>query len=101
MAQLIEVVNVALCHSPLILNAGDALLFHGLGGHVRSGGDLIEMLGPFIQAIASENGGVLASSGPPNTVMFYARRSGPATIEVVTGDFSSPITTSLQVEIEP
>ena len=101
MARLIEVPDVALCRSPLIIQVGDALLFHGLGGHVRAGGDAIEMLGPFLQAIVGENGGVLTSSGPPNTVVFRARRTGPATIEVVTGNFNSPITTSLQVEIEP
>jgi hypothetical protein len=101
MARLIEVPDVALCRSPLIIQVGDALLFHGMGGHVRSGGDAIEMLGPFVQAIVGENGGVLTPSGPPNTVVYRARRTGPATIEIVTGNFNSPITTSLQVEIEP
>jgi len=101
MARLIEVPNVALCRSPLVIRVGDALLFHGLGGHVRSGGDAIEMLGPFVQAIVGENGEVLTPSGPPNTVVFRARRTGTATIDLVTGNFSSPVTTSLQVEIEP
>jgi hypothetical protein len=101
MARLIEVLNVALCRSPLIIRVGDALLFHGLGGHVRSGGDAIEMLGPFVQATVGENGTVLTPSGPPNTVVFRARRTGTAAIDVVTGNFSSPVTTSLQVEIEP
>jgi len=101
MARLIEVPNVALCRSPLVIRVGDALLFHGLGGHVRSGGDAIEMLGPFVQAIVGENGEVLTPSGPPNTVVFRARRTGTATIDLVTGNFSSLVTTSLQVEIEP
>lgn len=101
MARLIEVPNVALCRSPLAIRVGDALLFRGLGGHVRSGGDAIEMLGPFVQAIVGEDGGVLTPSGPPNTVVFRARGSGTAAIDVVTGNFSSPVTTSLQVEIEP
>lgn len=56
------------------------------GGHVRSGEDVIEILGPFLPAVLGDDGNVLTPMGPPNAVLFRALKPGRAEVDVVTGD---------------
>lgn len=101
MARLIEVQDARMCPSPLTVRPGDVLLFRAAGGRVRSGGEVVELLGPFLQAVVGDDGNILTPMGPPNTVLFRARRPGQALIDVVTGDpFYTPQTTSLGISVE-
>jgi len=101
MARLIEVQDVSVCPSPLMVDQGDLLLFWAVGGQIRSGGDVVEMLGPFLQAVIGNDGNILTPMGSPNTILFYARQSGGALIEVITGDFfHTPQTNSLSITVD-
>jgi hypothetical protein len=101
MGRLIEVQEAQKCPSPLTLHPGDVLLFHATGGSVDSGGGVVEMLGPFIQAVLGEHGGILTPMGPPNTVLFRARKRGRAVIDVVTGDpWGASQKTTLNLAVE-
>lgn len=101
MPRLIEVDDAGACPSPLTLQPGDVLLFRAVGGVVRSGGTCVELLGPFTQAVVAEDGSVLSPVGPPNAVLFRARRPGRAGIEVVTGDpFYSPQMTPIDITVQ-
>lgn len=101
MGRLIEVQYAQKCPSPLTLHTGDMLLFHATGGRVGSGRNVVEMLGPFLQAVLGDHGNILAPMGPPNTVFFRAHRPGRAVIDVVTGDpWHAPKTTTLEISIE-
>ncbi len=100
MARLIEVQN-AQGASPLKVQPGDMLLFHAIAGRVQSGGDVVKPLGTFISAILINDGTVLTPAGPPNTVVFHARWSGTAMIDIVTGNpFYAPETISLQIHVD-
>jgi hypothetical protein len=101
MARLIEVQDVSVCPSPLMVHPGDLLLFRAVGGQVQSGDDVIEMLGPFVQAVLGNDGNILTPMGPPNTILFYARQPGSALIDVITGDFfHAPQTNSLSITVD-
>jgi len=101
MARLIEVQDARECRSPLTVHPGDVLLFRAVGGHVRSGGDSVEMLGPFLATVAGDDGNILTPMGSPNTVMFRARQPGEALIDVVTGDpFHTTQTTALVIAVK-
>jgi hypothetical protein len=81
---------------------GDVLLFHATGGRIRSGDDVVELLGPFLSAVLGDDGKVWTPLGLPNTVLFRARKPGRAEIDVITGDaLHSPRTTELSVDVEP
>jgi hypothetical protein len=86
MARLIDVPDVRHCTSPLPLGIGDVLRVRASGGRIASGGDVVEMLGPLIDAVVGNDGTVLTPMGAPNVVLVRARRPGQATIEVITGD---------------
>ena len=102
MARLIEVQDARVCPSPLTVSLGDVLLFRATGGRIQSGGDVVELLGPFLPAVLGDDGNILTPMGPPNTVLFRARRPGRARIDVVTGDpFHTPQTTTLDITVEP
>jgi hypothetical protein len=102
MARLIEVQDVGACPSQLMIYSGDVLLFRAAGGRVRPGGEVIELLGPFLQVVLGPAGDILSPAGLPNTVMFHARRPGQARIDVITGNsFQTPQTTTLDIIIEP
>ena len=73
MARLIEVEDVRACPPGLTIGVGDVLLFHATGGHVRSGGGAVELLGPYVQAVVGTDGQVLTPMGPPNAVLLRAR----------------------------
>jgi hypothetical protein len=101
MARLIEVQDARVCPSPLTVGPGDILLFRAVGGHVREGADVVELLGPFLPAVVGDHGSILAPMGLPNTVLFRARKPGQALIDVITGDpFHAPHTTALSVTVE-
>jgi hypothetical protein len=102
MARLIEVQDAHQCQSPLALQPGDVLAFRAAGGRVRSGGDVVELLGPFLSAVVGDQGTILTPAGSPNTVLFRARKPGRALIDVITGDpFQAPRTASLEVTVAP
>jgi len=102
MARLIEVQDAGGCPSPLTVRQGDVLLFRAAGGRVRAGGDAVELWGPFLPGVVGEDGDVLTPMGPPNAVLFRARRPGRARVDVVTGDpFHAPQTTTLDLTVEP
>jgi hypothetical protein len=87
MGRLIEIQSGAEELPPrLAIKTGDLLVFTATGGHVQSGGDVIEMLGAFLTGVVGNGGQILSPMGAPNTVLFLARRSGQARIDVVTGD---------------
>ena len=102
MAKLIEVTQVRDVPSHLAVGVGDMLVFSAGGAVVRAGADILEMLGPFRPAAIIGDGTPLSPEGPPNTVMFLARASGAAVIEVISGDlWQKPVRTVLNVVIEP
>ncbi len=101
MGRIIEIQNVRAAPSSLTLRVGDVLLFKATGGHVRSGEDVIEMLGAYLPAVLGNNGEILTPMGAPNTVLFRALRPGRASVDVVTGDpWHAPQTTTLGITIE-
>jgi len=90
-----------MCPSPLVVRPGDVLLVRATGGRIRSGGDSVELIGSFLTAVLGDNGEILTPMGPPNAVLFLARRPGRTLIEVITGDpFHSPQTTGLNITVE-
>ncbi len=101
MPRLIEVRDARACQSPQTIKVGDVFLFRAAGGHVRSGDDVLELLGPFTPAVVGDDGTIFTPMGPPNTVLFRARQPGQALIDVVTGDpFHAPQTTVLRIAVE-
>jgi hypothetical protein len=74
------------CPPSLDIKVGDLLIFGATGGHIRSGADIVQFLGPFLPSTIQKDGKVISPMGTPNTVMFLARGPGTATIDVVTGD---------------
>jgi hypothetical protein len=102
MARLIEIQHAQGFPPSLTIQVGDVLAFGATGGHVQSGANVIEILGPFLPAVVGDNGQILSPMGAPNAVWFLARRPGRATIDVVTGDpWQAPQTTTLDITIEP
>jgi hypothetical protein len=101
MGRLIEIQLAQPWPPTLTVQIGDVLLFQATGGHVRSGGDVVEMLGPFVPAVLGDTGQILTPMGAPNTVMFRVHRLGRAMIEVVSGDpWQAPRTTTLGIKVE-
>jgi len=101
MGRLIEVQYAQGLPPRLTLQVGDVLVCRATGGHVQSGADVVEILGPFVPGIMGDNGQILSPMGAPNAVLFLARRPGRATIDVVTGDpWRAPQTTTLDLTVE-
>jgi hypothetical protein len=101
MARLIEVQDVRVCPSPLKVQVGDVLQFHVSGGHVRSGSNVVELLGPLLTAVVGDDGNILTPMGPPNSMLVRAKGTGQAMIDLVTGDpFHAPVTTRLYITVE-
>jgi hypothetical protein len=86
MGRLIEVQAPRKGPPRVTIQVGDVLLFQAFGGHVREGGKVVEMLGPFVQAILGDHGEVLTPQGPPNTVLVRALGPGRAVLDVITGN---------------
>lgn len=106
MGRLIEVQDVGGLPAELTLRVGGALWFAATGGRVHSGDgatstDAIERLGPFLQGVMGPAGQVLSPAGPPNAVLFLARRPGRARIGIMTGDpWHSSRTATVDVTVE-
>jgi len=100
MLRFIEVSDARKCPSQII-KVGDVLMFHAAGGHIRSGEDVVELVGPFVTAIVGDKGVIVTAMGPPNTVLFRARQPGRALVDVLIGDpFHSPRKTKLSISVE-
>lgn len=91
MARLIEISTTQTLPPTLWLEVGDLLLFRVNGGHVQTGDDVVERLGPYLPGTVLNNGQVLNPEGLPNTVLFLARAPGQARIDVVNGGFGQPV----------
>jgi hypothetical protein len=101
MARLIDVQDAQVRLARLAVQTGDVLLFQAIGGRVQSGGDVVEMLGPFLPAVVGEDGNVMTPMGAPNTVLFRVHRPGRATIDVVTGvPWQAPQSVTLSIVVE-
>jgi hypothetical protein len=101
MGRLIEVQQAQGLSPRLTIKVGDLLLFGATGGHVQSGADVLEILGPFGPGVVGDNGQIFSPTGAPNTVLFLARRPGQAMIDVVFGDpWHAPETAALEVTVE-
>jgi len=101
MGRLIELQDMRTCPASLTLRSGDVLLVHAPGGHVRSGSEVVEILGPLVPAVLGLDGSILSPVGPPNTVLFRALQPGRARIEIVTGDpFHKVRKTELGITVE-
>jgi hypothetical protein len=86
MGRLIEIEPTQDLPPLLTLRVGDALRVWASGGRVESGADVVESLGPYQMSVLGTHGDVIAPAGPPNVILFVARRPGRATVEVMTGD---------------
>jgi len=102
MGRLVEIDNAQAAPSSLVVQVGDVLLFKATGGHIQSGGSVIEMLGAFLPAVLGDNGQIIAPMGAPNTVLFRVVQPGRATIDVVTGDpWHATQTTTIEIVVQP
>jgi hypothetical protein len=100
--RLIEVQRAQDLPPTLTITAGDVLIFGATGGHIHSGAEVVEILGPFVRGVVGDNGQVISPMGAPNRVLFLALHPGRATIDVVTGDpWHTPKTTALSIIVEP
>src|SRR5262245_36470719 len=101
MGRLIHVPRASACPSHLTVNVGDAVLFTATGIRVRSGADVVTIVGPFAPGVIGDDGRVLSPAGPPNAVMVVARQAGQAAIDVIAGDpWHATQTTSLSLTVE-
>ena len=101
MRRVIEIQHAQDLPARLTLRVGDLLICGASGGHVQSGADVVEILGPFLPGVMGDNGKILSPMGSPSTLLFLARRPGRATIDVITGDlWHAPLTTKLEITIE-
>lgn len=102
MGRLIDARGEQRLPSALTVRVGDLLTFAASGGHIRSGTDVLELLGPFVPGVIGTNGQVLSPVAAPNAVLFLARGPGVASIDVVTGDpWHGPRTTAMDISVEP
>ena len=102
MGRLIDVQPARDLPKNLTIRVGDVLVFGATGGHVRSGAEVVEILGPFLPGVLGDDGRILSPAGAPNAVLFLARRPGRATIDVVTGDpWHAPQTAPLDITVDP
>src|SRR6478752_5346210 len=102
MARLVEVQDLRLVRSLLVLQSGDVLVLHATGGTIRSGAGIIELLGIFRSALLGDTGQILTPAGLPDVVLFRATQEGRGVIGVVTGGtFAAPETIELSIDVQP
>jgi len=102
MARLIEIQEGQTLSAEEEIAVGDILFFHASGGHVDSGGEVVELLGAFTTAVVGIEGQILEPMGPPNTVVFRARNPGEAKIAVMSGDpFYDPKKIEFRIRVGP
>jgi len=101
MPRFIEIQDPEVYSASEHISVGDVLFFHASGARVRSGVDVIDMLGTFVAAVVGTEGQILTPQGPPNVVLFRALHPGKVSIDLVTGDpFDRRKTTSLRINID-
>ncbi|ALL70780.1 hypothetical protein K788_0004254 (plasmid) [Paraburkholderia caribensis MBA4] len=100
MGRLIELRLTDSLPGTLHIETGDVLTAAAMGGHVLSGSDVLEFLGPFLPGTMGEDGHVITPAGLPNGIMFVARRAGRATIDLVAGDWQAQRFFILDVVVE-
>ena len=102
MGRLIEVQHAQDLPTRLTIRVGDMLIFGATGGHVFSGAEVVEILGPFVRGVLGDNGQIFSPMGVPNRVLFLAHHPGRASIDVVSGGpWHAPKTTALTITVEP
>ncbi|WP_142044083.1 hypothetical protein [Arthrobacter sp. SLBN-100] len=84
----------------LVIGVGDVLKFSATGAHLRAGTSL-ELVGILQDCVVGTDGRVISPMGAPGTVLWRAVASGPAVLDVVTGDpWQGPVTWSINVRVE-
>jgi hypothetical protein len=73
----------------LAVRVGDVLRFEASGGRVAAGAS-VDLLGIYTAAIVGSSGDVVVPAGPPNVVMFQARGTGRAEVDVFVDDGYRP-----------
>lgn len=102
MGRLIEIEPTQELPPSLTVRVGDALRLWASGGRVESGGDAVESLGPYQAGVLGALGDVVAPAGPPNVILFLARRPGRATVTVMTGDpWHSAQSQTFEINVTP
>jgi hypothetical protein len=100
MSRLIEVDILNNLPSALAVEVGDVLVFQTGGGHIRSGANVVEILGPFVPSILSNDGKILTPQGPPAAIIIRAFSAGTAIIDLVIGDpFYKHHTASIELTV--
>jgi hypothetical protein len=100
MPKLIEVQREQFGFAAHRMAVGDLLFFHATGGQVRSGSEIMELIGSFVTAVVGTEGQILEPLGPPNAVLFRALSPGEAEISVFAGDpFHNPTMTEFRISI--
>jgi hypothetical protein len=101
MPRLIELRSAERLPESLTIRVGDLLMFGASGGHLRSGGEVLELIGPFVPAVLGDNGQILSPAAAPNAVFFLARSVGIAPIDVFEGDpWHGPKINRLTITVE-
>lgn len=102
MPRLIEIRHGKDLPPVLTVGVGDLLVVGATGGRVRSGAEVVRILGPFRPGALDGDGRVIAPMGAPNAVSFLALAPGRAEVDVVCGvPQGSPQTISLEIVVEP
>jgi hypothetical protein len=100
MGRLIEFQPAEVRDFQLIINVGDVLVVGAFGVQVRSGADAVEVVGPLVQGVISDNDQLLSPLGAPNTLLIIARAPGRSVLNLKLGDpFHSPRNSVLNLEI--
>lgn len=87
--------------SRVTVRVGDMLTIAATGGDCQSDEAPVECLGTFLSSVVGDDGQVFTPAGPPNTVLFLARRPGTATLRIVIGDpLGTPQSRWLDVRVE-
>ena len=86
----------------LTLQPGDVVRVWATGGRIRSGEEIVQILGPFLPGVLALDGSVLSPSSPPNALLLLAQRPGVASIELMGGDpWRETATAPLRVVVKP
>ena len=85
MPRLLDARDLTALPAALTLARGDVVLFAASGGHVLSGLDVVEMIGPFTSGLVLADGAAMSPAGGPNALLFRARKDGVAQVDVIRG----------------
>lgn len=102
MGRLVEIESMQDLPPSLTLRVGDALRLWASGGRVESGAAAVESLGPYQTSVLGTHGDVVAPAGPPNVILFLARRPGRAIVKVMMGDpWHSAQSQTFEINVTP